>query len=171
MSRKNTTQVTVYDKDNKPHLMTHLNARDMITHNGWSLVPVDKKAAASGDALLANALSEAQKSNADLALITKELNGKTKAEMIALAADRYGAKIDGRKGEQVIIDTILELEAEAQAKGESKPFEPAADEGEGENEADENKDAAEGEEAGDANQTPDDADGADDASEKDEANA
>lgn len=120
MARRNDVQVTVYDADNKPHLMTHLNARDMITHRGWSMVPVDKKAVASGEALLAEALASASASNVDLTAIQKELDGKTKAEMIALAAERYGSKIDGRKAESVIIAMILELETEAQIAGTSK---------------------------------------------------
>jgi hypothetical protein len=122
MSSKNASdvKVTIYDLDNKPHLMTHLNARDMITHCGWSLVPVDKKAVASGEALLAEALAAATSANADLTAIQKELNGLSKAEMISLALERYATKIDGRKSEQVIIAVILELETEAQSKGASQ---------------------------------------------------
>lgn len=120
MSRKDDVKVTVYDHDNNPHLMTHLNARDMITHRNWSLTPVDKAAVAAGDSLL-DALANASGKPADLKAIQKELDGKTKAEMRELAFERYGEKLDGRKAESEIIATILDLETAAQQKAPEEP--------------------------------------------------
>jgi hypothetical protein len=105
----NPPTVTVYDLDNKPHHMTPANARDMIQHNKWSTTPVDRTALAKAQAQREELLSQAAASTVDTSAIEQELNGKSKAEMVALALDRYGEKLDGRKSEADIIKAIIEL--------------------------------------------------------------
>lgn len=132
MSRQETPMVVVYDLNNKPHKMSHLNARDMLNHNKWSMTPIDRKALAAAQAIvdeeqdeqdeLAAALNVGGK-KVDTSIIERELDGKSKQEMIALALERFGAKIDGRKGEAEVISTIIELEA---AELQKAPGEQAA---------------------------------------------
>lgn len=119
------TKVTVYDLKNQPHRMTHLNARDMMQHNGWTLTPVDRAALAKAQAM---AKADAEDlPPVDTSSLEKELNGKTKAEMIALAAERFDVKIDGRKGEAEVITLILE----AAKKADSPPDTDAEDDDDG----------------------------------------
>lgn len=134
---RNETKVTVYDLDNKPHLMTHLNARDMLNHNGWSLRPVDRAAVAAGEALLAQELGESASPKVDHSALIKELDGKSKAQMIAFAKETFDVKIDGRKSEAEVIELILEA-AEKGVPAPEAPIEAGAEndgaEGEGEGE-------------------------------------
>jgi len=118
-------KVTVYDLDNKPHRMTHLNARDMMQHNGWTLQPVDRAAMRSAQEELLDEETESNVANGDTSLLEKELNGKSKGEMIAFAAERYGLKIDGRKGEAEVITIILD----AARKQDSDPATTADEDG------------------------------------------
>ena len=121
-------KVTVYDLDNKPHRMTHLNARDMMQHNGWTLQPVDRAALQSAQEELLDEETESNGANGamgDTSLLEKELNGKSKGEMIAFAAERYGVRIDGRKGEAEVITIILD----AARKADSKSAETADEDG------------------------------------------
>lgn len=111
------TKVTVYDLKNQPHRMTHLNARDMMQHNGWTLTPVDRAALAKAQAL-ADADAE-DLPPVDTSALEKELNGKTKAEMIAIAAERFDVKIDGRKGEAEVITLILEAAKKADSSSDT----------------------------------------------------
>lgn len=104
------TKVTVYDLDNNPHRMTHLNARDMLNHNGWTLTPIDRAAVAAAKVLEQEETKTAVV-KVDTSAIEKELDGKTKAQMIAYAKETFNAKIDGRKSEAEVIAVILELAA------------------------------------------------------------
>ncbi|MEQ8308012.1 MAG: hypothetical protein RIA09_15755 [Hoeflea sp.] len=103
------TTVTVYDHNNTPHHMSPANARDMIQHNKWSTTPVDRKALAAAQAQREKAVSEAADNGVDTRAVEQELNGKSKAEMVAFALDRYGEKLDGRKSEADLINAIIEL--------------------------------------------------------------
>ncbi len=122
----NQPKVTVYDLDNKPHKMTHLNARDMIQHNGWTLTPVDRAALAKAQAeAAADDDDDVDTSKVDVSALEKELNGLSKAEMIAFAMETFGVKIDGRKAEAEVIETIFDL----YRKDAAKPADEAADDG------------------------------------------
>jgi len=124
-----TPKVTVYDLDNKPHKMSHLNARDMLQHNGWSMTPVDRAALAKAEAM--DAQDEIDTSDVDVSGLEKELNGLSKGEMIALAMERFGVKIDGRKAEAEVIETLYDLSRKAAATeaaaADEKDAEPDAD--------------------------------------------
>lgn len=132
---RNETKVIVYDLDNKPHHMTHLNARDMLNHNGWTLTPVDRAAVAAAEAMLADELKAADEPKADNSALIKELDGKTKAQMIAYAKDTFDVKIDGRKSEAEVIELILEAAAVKAADDEDAEGDEADGEGENESEA------------------------------------
>ena len=100
--------VTVYDLDNKPHQMTPINARDMLSHVGWTMSPIDRKIVAETEAAQQIADIPAFITNANSSPLEHELNGMSKAEMIALASERYALKIDGRRSEQDVIKLILD---------------------------------------------------------------
>ncbi|MBB5277775.1 cell wall-associated NlpC family hydrolase [Rhizobium rosettiformans] len=132
-------KVTIYDLENKPHRMTPLNARDMQQHNGWTFTPVDRAALAKAEAAEA-ADYEQEGVTVDIGNIEKELNGKTKAEMIALAAERFNVRINGRKSESEVIKAIIDAakaasadEADTAADGQEGNQDGAGDdEGDGE---------------------------------------
>lgn len=112
----NAKKVTVYDLNNEPHRMTHLNARDMMQHNGWTLQPVDRAAMQRAQEQADAVDQQVSENPAYISSIEKELNGKSKAEMIAFASERYGLRIDGRKGEAEVITLILEAAAASAPK-------------------------------------------------------
>lgn len=78
----NAKKVTVYDLNNEPHRMTHLNARDMMQHNGWTLQPVDRAAMQRAQEQADAVDQQVSENPAYISSIEKELNGKSKAEMI-----------------------------------------------------------------------------------------
>jgi len=131
-------KVTVYDLDNKPHRMTHLNARDMMQHNGWTLQPVDRAAMKKAQEAAVEDDAESERDPVSTSLLEKELNGKSKGEMIAIAAERYGIKIDGRKGEAEVITIILDAASKVDSESESNDDDDAdgdeADDGINDNE-------------------------------------
>lgn len=146
--------VLVYDLDNKPHQMTPANARDMIQHMNWTTQPVDRKALAKAQQQRDADVQASTSSDFDSSSIEQELNGKSKAEMVALALERYGEKLDGRKSEADIITAIIEL---AQLAAAGKLPETPEDEDE-----DDDQGAAAGEPAtGGAQDQSDDEDGDD----------
>ena len=112
MARKDLReQITIFPPDGKPgEKHSLLNARDLITHKGWSTTPQSPEQFTSVADLMSSATREPTPEEvARQALINKPIDKMTREEILAYAEEEFQAKIDKRLNLAKAIDRLKEI--------------------------------------------------------------
>ena len=112
MARKDLReQITIFPPDGKPgEKHSLLNARDLITHKGWSTTPQSPEQFTSVADLMSSATREPTPEEvARQALINKPIDKMTREEVLAYAEEEFQAKIDKRLNLAKAIDRLKEI--------------------------------------------------------------
>ncbi len=112
MARKDLReQITIFPPDGKPgEKHSLLNARDLITHKGWSTTPQSPEQFTSVADLMSSATREPTPEEvARQALINKPIDKMTREEILAYAEEEFQAKIDKRLNLAKAIDRLQEI--------------------------------------------------------------
>ena len=112
MARKDLReQITIFPPDGKPgEKHSLLNARDLITHKGWSTTPQSPEQFTSVADLMSSATREPTPEEvARQALINKPIDKMTREEVLAYAEEEFQAKIDKRLNLAKAIDRLQEI--------------------------------------------------------------
>ena len=158
MARKDLReQITIFPPDGKPgEKHSLLNARDLITHKGWSTTPQSPEQFTSVADLMSSATREPTPEEvARQALINKPIDKMTREEILAYAEEEFQAKIDKRLNLAKAIDRLKEI-------ADASNFKLKFSDDEAANSDDEDEDVK------DEDQTDEDADESDDKEDDDE---
>ena len=112
MARKDLReQITIFPPDGKPgEKHSLLNARDLITHKGWSTTPQSPEQFTPVADLMSSASREPTPEEvARQALINKPIDKMTREEVLAYAEEEFQAKIDKRLNLAKAIDRLQEI--------------------------------------------------------------
>lgn len=112
MARKDLReQITIFPPDGKPgEKHSLLNARDLITHKGWTTTPQSPEQFTSVADLMSSASREPTPEEvARQALINKPIDQMTREEVLAYAEEEFQAKIDKRLNLAKAIDRLKEI--------------------------------------------------------------
>lgn len=112
MARKDLReQITIFPPDGKPgEKHSLLNARDLITHKGWSTTPQSPEQFTPVADLMSSASREPTPEEvARQALINKPIDKMTREEVLAYAEEEFQAKIDKRLNLAKAIDRLKEI--------------------------------------------------------------
>ena len=112
MARKDLReQITIFPPDGKPgEKHSLLNARDLITHKGWSTTPQSPEQFTSVADLMSSATREPTPEEvARQVLINKPIDKMTREEVLAYAEEEFQAKIDKRLNLAKAIDRLKEI--------------------------------------------------------------
>ena len=112
MARKDLReQITIFPPDGKPgEKHSLLNARDLITHKGWTTTPQSPEQFTSVADLMSSASREPTPEEvARQALINKPIDKMTREEILAYAEEEFQAKIDKRLNLAKAIDRLQEI--------------------------------------------------------------
>ena len=159
MARKDLReQITIFPPDGKPgEKHSLLNARDLITHKGWSTTPQSPEQFTSVADLMSSATREPTPEEvARQALINKPIDKMTREEILAYAEEEFQAKIDKRLNLAKAIDRLKEI-------ADASNFKLKFSDDEAANSDDEDEDVK------DEDQTDEDADKSDDKEDGDES--
>lgn len=143
MARKDLReQITIFPPDGKPgEKHSLLNARDLITHKGWTTTPQSPEQFTSVADLLSTAAREPTPEEvARQALINTPIDKMTREEILAYAEEEFQAKIDKRLNLAKAIDRLKEIADASNFK--LKFSDDKTDEGEDEQEDETSEDAA-----------------------------
>ena len=104
-------QITIYPPNGGPgEKHTLLNARDLITHSGWSTTPQHKDQFSEVDDIMANAVIEpTEEELIRQALLAKPVDLMTLTEIHEFVEAEFGAKIDKRLNRDRAIDRLKEM--------------------------------------------------------------
>lgn len=169
MARKDLReQITIFPPNGKPgEKHSLLNARDLITHKGWTTTPQSKEQFTAVADLMSSASREPTPEEVERqALLSKPIDQMTREEVLAYAEEEFQAKIDKRLNLTKAIDRLKEIADASNFKLKFSTDEAAAGDDqkdEDEDEKQEDADAKDEDEQSDAK----DEDG-DDEDQKDE---
>ena len=112
MARKDLReQITIFPPNGKPgEKHSLLNARDLITHKGWTTTPQSKEQFTSVADLMSTASRTPTPEEVERqALINKPIDQMTREEVLAYAEEEFQAKIDKRLNLAKAIDRLQEI--------------------------------------------------------------
>ena len=147
MARKDLReQITIFPPDGKPgEKHSLLNARDLITHKGWTTTPQSKEQFTSVADLMSTASRTPSPEEVERqALLSKPIDKMTREEVLAYAEEAFQTKIDKRLNLAKAIDRLKEIADSSNFKLKFSTDEAAAgdDKDEDEDEKDQDGDDA-----------------------------
>ena len=146
MARKDLReQITIFPPDGKPgEKHSLLNARDLITHKGWSTTPQSPEQFTPVADLMSSASREPTPEEvARQALINKPIDKMTREEVLAYAEEEFQAKIDKRLNLAKAIDRLQEIADASNFKLKFSDDEAASGDDEKQDDADKSDEDAE----------------------------
>lgn len=163
MARKDLReQITIFPPDGKPgEKHSLLNARDLITHKGWTTTPQSPEQFTAVADLLSSASREPTPEEvARQALINKPIDKMTREEVLAYAEEEFQAKIDKRLNLTKAIDRLKEI-------ADASNFKLKFSDDEAANSDDEDEDAKDEDQTDEDAEKQEDADKSDDKEDED----